>query len=76
MFGKRLRHMRKALGMTQQEMSDLIGVALRSYQCYEGGSRHPSFDTLIKIGDVLSVSIDYLLGRDGFLRPNEVPFDE
>lgn len=67
MFCKRLREMRMKRGLTQQKMADLINIALRSYQCYEGGTRNPSFDVLVKISDVLCVSTDYLLGRDDFL---------
>jgi len=59
--------MRMKRGLTQQKMADLINIALRSYQCYEGGTRNPSFDVLVKISDVLCVSTDYLLGRDDFL---------
>lgn len=67
MFNKRLRQMRMIRNLTQQNMADAIGVALRSYQCYETGSRTPSFDLLVNIADVLDVSTDYLLCRDDFL---------
>ena len=64
MFGKRLRESRMARGLTQQRMADAIGVALRSYQCYEQGTREPSLDMLVNLADVLAVPTDYLLGRD------------
>lgn len=64
MFGKRLRATRIERGYTQQKMADLLDVALRTYQNYEEGSRRPSFDNLIEIGDCLNTSIDYLMGRD------------
>ena len=67
MFNKRLREMRMKRGFTQQNMADSINVALRSYQCYETGTRNPSFDLLVKIADTLDVSTDYLLCRDEFL---------
>ncbi len=64
MFGKKLREARMARHMTQQKLSDAVGLALRSYQCYEQGVREPSLDTLVKIADVLEVPTDYLLCRD------------
>ena len=67
MFNKRLRLMRMVRNLTQQDMADAIGVALRSYQCYETGTRTPSFDLLVHIADVLNVSTDFLLCRDDFL---------
>lgn len=76
MFNKRLREMRMKRGFTQQNMADKINVALRSYQCYETGTRNPSFDLLIKIADILNISTDYLLGRDDYLKSCGVPFDE
>ena len=76
MFNKRLREVRVKRGLTQQNMSDKIGVALRSYQCYETGSRTPSFDLLIAIADTLEISTDYLLCRDDYLKSLGVSFDE
>lgn len=64
MFGKRLREVRMARGMTQQRLSDSVGLALRSYQCYEQGTREPPLDMLVKLADVLEVPTDYLLCRD------------
>lgn len=76
MFNIRLREIRMKRGLTQQKSADILGLALRSYQCYETGSRSPSLDMLIKIGDAFDVSIDYLLGRDEFLKSHGVSVDE
>lgn len=75
-FGKRLRHMRMKRGLTQPAIAEQLNVALRSYQCYEGDTRCPSYELLIQIGDILSVPIDYLLGRDEFLKSLGVSVDE
>lgn len=64
MFGKKLREVRMARSMTQQALSDAVGLALRSYQCYEQGTREPPLDMLVKLADVLNVPTDYLLCRD------------
>ena len=75
MFNKRLRQMRMKRNLTQQAMADLIHVALRSYQCYETGTRTPSYVLLVQIADVLDVSLDYLLGRDDFMKAHAIPVD-
>ena len=62
-FGKRLREARIQQNKTQQEMADLIGVALQSYQRYEQGDREPSLSTLVALANTLDVSTDDLLGR-------------
>ena len=63
MFGKRLREIRMERHMTQQKLADAVGLALRSYQCYEQGTREPPLDMIKKLADVLDVSVDYLMGR-------------
>lgn len=67
MFGQRLRNARRQKQLTQQQMADVLGLSLNGYQKYEQEERFPSPDTLVKIGDILDVSIDHLLGRDAFL---------
>lgn len=76
MFNKRLREMRMKRKFTQQRLADTLDIALRSYQCYETGTRTPCYDLLVLIADTLDVSLDYLLGRDGWLKSHGVSFDE
>lgn len=64
MFNTRLRSMRMVRHFTQQRLADSLGIALRTYQCYEQGTREPSLDLLVKLADVLEVPTDYLLCRD------------
>lgn len=64
MFGKKLREARLARHMTQQKLADSVGLVLRSYQCYEQGTREPPLDMLVRLADVLDVPTDYLLCRD------------
>lgn len=74
-FNKRLREIRMNRNLTQQNVADAAGIALRSYQCYETGTRTPSYEILVRIADTLDVSIDYLLCRDNFLKSHGVFFD-
>lgn len=76
MFNKRLREMRLKRGFTQQQLADTLNIALRSYQCYETGTRNPCYNLLILIADTLDVSLDYLMGRDDFMESHAIPFDE
>lgn len=63
-FGERLRNRRDALGFTQEFVSEQIGITLRFYQMIERGEKSLSVDTLIRLGQTMSVSIDYLLFGD------------
>ena len=63
-FCKQLRAARMKRKFTQQALADAVGLALRSYQCYEQGTREPSLDMLVALADALEVPTDYLLCRD------------
>ena len=71
LLGKRVRDLRKEKGLTQQELGDLINVTKVSICCYENGTRMPTIDTLLELGKVFGVSIDYFLGRDQAVNHHE-----
>lgn len=61
LFGERIRSRRNALGLTQEFVSDKIGKGLRFYQMIERGEKGVSVDTLIRLSQILGISMDYLL---------------
>jgi len=61
----KLIELRKAQGLSQQEISDLLGVPRGTYSIWETGQRRPGLDSLIQIADFYSISLDNLLGREG-----------
>ncbi|WP_031405327.1 helix-turn-helix domain-containing protein [Geobacillus vulcani] len=63
-FPQRLRMLRKAKGLTQEELGRRVNVTKVSISGYENGNRTPDMDTLKALADVLGVSVDYLLGRN------------
>lgn len=64
-FGKNLVELRKARGLTQAELSDLLNVQTRLIGRWEQGKGKPQFDYILKLADVLEVSLDRLLcGND------------
>lgn len=54
---------RIAKGMSQSDLADKIGVKSYIISRYETGVNYPSVETLLRISEVLEVSVDYLLGR-------------
>ncbi|MDE6005861.1 MAG: helix-turn-helix domain-containing protein [Oscillospiraceae bacterium] len=66
---EQLQSLRKAKGLTQEEMAQSIGVSLSTYQKYERDVISPPYDTLLKIADFYDVTTDYLLGRKTFQDP-------
>ena len=62
--GQRVKTLRKAKNLTQQNLADMINVTKVSICCYEKGTRTPNLDTFIDLVNVLETTPDYLLGRD------------
>ncbi len=65
MIAEKLVELRKARRMSQQDIADQLGFPRGTYSIWESGQRRPGLDSLIKIADFYSVSVDYLLGREG-----------
>lgn len=64
-FGERIAKLRIAKGLSQNQLSHMLGVKRSVVSYYESGDRLPSFDVLIEMSRVFSVSTDYLLkGKD------------
>lgn len=61
LFGERIRNRRVALGFTQEYTAEKVGITIRYYQMIERGEKTVSLDTLIKLSQVLTISIDFLL---------------
>ena len=62
-FQERLISTRNLRKMTQKELSLKSSMNTTQIAYFESGSRVPSFDSICKLADGLSVSIDYLIGR-------------
>ena len=60
--GERIKELRKARRMTQNEFAERINVTKSTVSAYENGSRLPSYDVLIRIARLFKVSTDHLLG--------------
>ena len=63
-FGSRLRHLRQNHNMTQPALAKRLQVTKPVISAYETGLRMPSYETLLMILKILSLSTDYLLGND------------
>ena len=65
-FSEQLYSLRKEVGVSRVEMAETLNVSVRLISYWENGQRECDFDMLIKIADLFSVSIDYLLGRKDY----------
>jgi transcriptional regulator with XRE-family HTH domain len=59
----RLKELRATRKLTQADVAAHLQIARESYSRYESGEREMTYDALISLADLFSVSVDYLLGR-------------
>jgi transcriptional regulator with XRE-family HTH domain len=60
-FGQRLKDLRTAQDMTQQDLADQTHIARSTLGMYEQDRRRPDFESLDALADLFDVSFDYLL---------------
>lgn len=63
-FGNRLRKLRLAASMTQEELAKILSVQRPAISGYETKHQQPDFDRLLLLADCFNVSVDFLLGRN------------
>ena len=57
--GKRIRHRRWLVGMTQQQLAERVGIKFQQIQKYETGANRVSASRLWDIADTLDVQISF-----------------
>ena len=57
--GKRIRHRRWMVGMTQQQLAEKVGIKFQQVQKYETGMNRVSASRLWDIADTLGVAISF-----------------
>ena len=65
-LGEQVRQLRKGRKWSQQKLSDISGLAVRTISRIERGVMNPSFEVLAALVDVLGISFDFL-----FASPND-----
>ena len=60
--GERLEEIRKDKRMKQEDLAQLLGVSTTTISAYERGEMLPKVANLIKLAELLDISIDYLCG--------------
>lgn len=60
-FGSRLRMLRNACGLTQEELCDELDISDTHYRKIEAGSRTGSLELIVEMAEYFHVSLDYLL---------------
>lgn len=59
--GKRIQHLRKANGMTQEELAIRLNISDRHLRNLERGEEAPSIDLFVEITAIFNSTLDYLI---------------
>ena len=62
-FCKRVKELRKELGLTQKQLAEKLQVSNSSVCDWEKGWTQPDLETLLSLAKFFKVSVDYLLGN-------------
>jgi transcriptional regulator with XRE-family HTH domain len=63
-FADHLKKIRRSKNFKQADLARKTGLKVAAISFYETGERRPSLSNLVKLADALSVSVDFLLGRE------------
>ncbi|MFC3802376.1 helix-turn-helix domain-containing protein [Cohnella sp. GCM10012308] len=67
-FGEKLRTERNRKGWSQEELAEKLYVSRQAVSKWENGQNYPSIEIVIKISDLLELTIDELLRSDEELK--------
>jgi len=62
-FAQRLKELRTIRKLTQNRLAELLNVKPRVYSRWETGDAVPHFDTIVRLADILGVTLDEMAGR-------------
>jgi len=63
-FGKRLTECRKAKGLSQKELANLLNTSHSVIGKYEREEMTPSIEAAVKLANLLDTTVAYLLGEN------------
>ena len=74
--GKRIRHRRWLIGMTQQQLAERVGIKFQQIQKYETGANRVSASRLWDISEALEVPVSFFFeGLDAADASENIPAD-
>lgn len=60
-IGRRMKYHRKMYEYTQEELAERLDISIKHYSEAERGKTGLSLDNLIKLCEILGISLDYLI---------------
>lgn len=64
-IGENIRAARKITGLSQRELGEKLGIAFQNLSVWENGKCAPSAKYLLKLSEILSISLDQIVSPEG-----------
>ena len=71
MIAQTINELRKSKGLSQKEVSAIIGISQATYSAYERGRNEPSAEILVRLSYLFNCPVDILVQRDRTYRTAE-----
>ncbi|MCC8013713.1 MAG: helix-turn-helix transcriptional regulator, partial [Eubacterium sp.] len=75
LIGKRIKEIRLRCSITQEKLAEGSNVSVPYISYIESGTKKPSLDVLIRIANVLEVTVDEILVGNIFYKPTDYRHD-
>ncbi|MCI9252267.1 MAG: helix-turn-helix transcriptional regulator [Lachnospiraceae bacterium] len=69
-FGARLQQIRKAAGLSQEQLAELINMSRQAVSKWETNQAAPDVEKVTLLCEIFKISADELLGNEQFLQQN------
>lgn len=63
-FGERLAALRKERGLSQEDLAEKLQLIRQTISKWETGASKPDLELLVRLAELLNVSVDGMLGRE------------
>lgn len=73
-IGERLRKLRKYMGLTQEQVADILGLGRDAILRIEKGDRKIDLQELIDFSKLYSISMDELTAEEHTINSNDIAF--
>lgn len=64
LIGNKLKELRRSRGLTLEQTSKLLGVAVSTVSSYESDTRKPSYEVLFRYAENFSALLDFIFGTE------------
>ena len=72
LIGRRIHEIRKERDLSQMDLADKTGLSVSYVSMIENGRRKVSLDALIRIANILGVTVDELLNGNQMYNPTDM----